>query len=110
MTVDLDAIEARAEAAAPGPWREPKNGLGLGWTIFPKNSKGWSIATCDSGTDADFIAHARADIPDLVAELRAAREVVKAAQQRRAKGAPDHPIWRDFDATLAAYRAVVGEA
>ena len=67
--LDLDAIEARAEAATPGPWMEPRNGLGLGWTIFPKNSKGWSIATCDSGTDADFIAHARTDIPNLLAAL-----------------------------------------
>ena len=77
--LDLDAIEARAEAATPGPWMEPRNGLGLGWTIFPKNSKGWSIATCDSGTDADFIAASRTDVPALVAELRAAREVVEAA-------------------------------
>ncbi len=30
MTVDLDAIEARAEAAAPGPWREPKNERHIG--------------------------------------------------------------------------------
>jgi hypothetical protein len=121
--LDLDAIEARAEAAAPGPWREPKNGLGLGWTIFPKNSKGWSIATCDSGTDADFIAHARTDIPALVAELRAAREVVEAAAQRiggshamvcdayaLGPGTTCDCGRDDLAAALAAYRAVVGEA
>ncbi len=115
--LDLDAIEARAEAATPGPWREPKNGLGLGWTIFPKNSKGWSIATCDSGTDADFIAHARTDVPALVAELRVAREVVEAACQLVADEesqlggwGPDVTMLYPLVATLAAYRAVVGEA
>jgi predicted alpha/beta hydrolase len=113
--LDLDAIEARAEAAAPGPWREPKNGLGLGWTIFPKNSKGWSIATCDSGTDADFIAHARTDIPALVAELRAAREAKERVLDMHSSNSGGwcwecaHPSPCRTVTALAAYRAVVGE-
>ena len=104
--LDLDAIEARAEAATEGPWTSLD-----GRSHIIHAEEGWiAMSNADRSPyeNADFIANARTDIPALVAELRAAREVVKAAQQRRAKGAPDHPIWRDFDATLAAYRAVVG--
>ena len=68
--IDLDAIEARCEAAEPGPWR---------WDSRYKvvwGSQGGSIAShfrCEpfgsqSGT---FIAHARTDVPRLIADLRA---------------------------------------
>lgn len=46
--LDLDAIEARAEAASPGPWGR-------------------------MGATAEFNVRALADVPALVAELRAAR-------------------------------------
>ncbi len=120
--LDLDAIEARAEAATPGPWIGSSVPSGRKYGVISVKDYGeWTrsggrplavllgIPTHGRHPDTQFIAHARTDVPALVAELRAAREVVKAAQQRRAKGAPDHPIWRDFDAALAAYRAVVGE-
>jgi hypothetical protein len=120
--LDLDAIEARAEAAMPGDhWfadLEPEDQRCCAaftsyevWAAQDPDEESNNGVVTEFGckkVDAEFIAHARTDVPALVAELRAAREVVKAAQQRRAKGAPDHPIWRDFDATLAAYRAVVG--
>ena len=122
--LDLDAIEARVEAAMPGDhWfadLEPEDQRCCAaftsyevWAAQDPDEESNNGVVTEFGckkVDAEFIAHARTDVPALVAELRAAREVVKAAQQRRAKGAPDHPIWRDFDATLAAYRAVVGEA
>jgi hypothetical protein len=122
--LDLDAIEARAEAATPGDhWfadLEPEDQRCCAaftsyevWAAQDPDEESNNGVVTEFGckkVDAEFIAHARTDVPALVAELRAAREVVKAAQQRRAKGAPDHPIWRDFDAALAAYRAVVGEA
>jgi hypothetical protein len=60
--------------------------------------------------DADFIAHARTDIPALVAELRAAREVVEAAPVAitlRTDEAFYGAMNRLADA-LAAYRAVGG--
>lgn len=52
--LDLDVIEARAAAAVPG-WSRP----------------GWSRRAY---ADAAFIAHARTDIPALVAEVRRLRE------------------------------------
>ena len=51
--LDLDAIEARADAATDGPWVVKL-------------------------LDAEFIAHARTDVPALVAALREARAKVEA--------------------------------
>lgn len=48
---ELDAIEARANAATPGPWDEP----------------GFSAL---DACDARFVAHARTDVPRLIAEVR----------------------------------------
>lgn len=101
--LDLDAIEARANAATEGPWEC----LDLSDADFDsKNERGWwwvwragiqhyagvlntrdrdeagvigeaSITDSDDGdqerADAEFIAHARTDVPALVAEVRAER-------------------------------------
>ena len=75
------------------------------------------IPTHGRHPDTQFIAHARTDIPALVAELRAAREVVEAACQLVADEesqlggwGPDVTMLYPLVAALAAYRAVVGEA
>ena len=122
--LDLDAIEARAEAATPGPWTarlrddmwEINDGSGSNFVSIVESC--WLPDDCDAGQyggipdvdDARFIAHARADIPALVAELRAAREVVEAAPVAitlRTDEAFYGAMNRLADA-LAAYRAVVG--
>ena len=101
-----------------------RHGLGLGFgPSSRRTARVGRLPTCDSGTDADFIAHARTDIPALVAELRAAREVVEAAAQRiggshamvcdayaLGPGTTCDCGRDDLAAALAAYRAVVGEA
>lgn len=53
--LDLDAIEARVAAASPGPW-----------VITGDNP-------CSNG-DGPFIAHAREDVPALLAEVRRLRD------------------------------------
>lgn len=64
--LDLDAIEVRASIATQGPWGKD------GCDVFEETSEfGDVIAECGlSGVDADFIAHARADVPALVARVR----------------------------------------
>jgi len=72
MTQDeLDAIRARAEAATPGPWK----GLEYFWGI---NGSDKNLVVRDMGAgrhakenqaNQDFIAHAREDIPALLAEI-----------------------------------------
>ena len=39
-------------------------------------------------------------IDELTAQNEQLRVVVEAARRRRAKGAPDHPIWAEFDAAV----------
>ena len=116
--LDLDAIEARAEAATPGPWRQTTSKRGYRDVLQTPDSYGdRMIAKGCPNADADFIAAARTDIPALVAELRAAREVVEAACQLVADEesqlggwGPDVTMLYPLVAALAAYRAVVGEA
>ena len=86
--LDLDAIEARAEAADPAPWY--LSDLDTAWedhkpviarldsSVITRHEP--SHPPTRSSPNVQFVLHARTDIPALVAELRAAREVVEAAQ------------------------------
>ena len=86
---ELDAIEARCRAATPGPWWawvEGREGLGgdsfvgqggddegsspLRRDLYLSTYRGVSPVP---PADYDFIAHARQDIPRLVAEIRRLR-------------------------------------
>lgn len=77
----LAEIEARANAATPGPWARD----------IEQNES--AVIACSSGTittwgvrfnDAAFIAHSRVDIPDLCAALRAS---LAACERLRAENA-----------------------
>ena len=78
MTKDeLDEIRARCDRAAPGPWRA--------WVEGRDHSSGSSFVQT-SGTDVemsgasaddyDFIAHARQDVPRLLAEIHRLRALI----------------------------------
>lgn len=83
---DLDAIQARVDAATPGPWtmkREataefdlPKDGGHVEcWVLSAEALDLHSVAYLFEGEpDAEFIAHARSDIPALLADLRTAED------------------------------------
>lgn len=70
---DLQEIEARAEAATPGPWRVVERVAFL--DAFDVDTPGGSCLwegyrdTC-SKVDSEFIAASRTDIPRLLAEVR----------------------------------------
>ena len=84
----LNEIEARANAAPEGPWRASvvatyvdadgrRRGKG---GIYPGGEQGPPplFLTMDwLATDAEFIAHARADVPDMAAALRAVLKLHK---------------------------------
>lgn len=59
--MDLDAIEARANNATEGPWELPERDE-LGW---------YAPHQPDTFDDYVFTSRARADVPDLVARVRA---------------------------------------
>lgn len=63
MSIDLDAIRRRADTATPGPWTPQDWGVN-------NASKEITIASfIETEEDTQFIAHAREDIPALLAEI-----------------------------------------
>lgn len=100
--LDLDTIEARANAATEGPWEWD------GW-VDPDGTEFWQLRSADgdvlypvwlntsqatldvSAEDRDFIAHARTDVPALIAEVKRLRGLNDARQ------ASDIGDWLDLD-------------
>jgi hypothetical protein len=67
IILDLDAIEARSAAATDGPWWT--DGVGAS-RVYASGLDDWITVAGDLETpDAEFIAHARTDMPALVAEV-----------------------------------------
>ena len=78
----LDQIEARANAATPGPWEAGCNDRHVLYVTTENeefcaeygpelyDSQGFF-----SDADTEFIAHARTDMPDMAAALRAVLEI-----------------------------------
>ncbi|MES2210997.1 MAG: hypothetical protein V4515_12595 [Chloroflexota bacterium] len=78
--LDLDAVQARADAATPGPWRVVERGGGpdaddgssilwIGYESGDRPEFAWLDPDEATDADAEFIAHARADVPALLARL-----------------------------------------
>ena len=67
---EFAAIEARANAASAGPWVDDVSQGGVP-QVFEGSVWGPFVARIiDSQHDAEFIAHAREDIPTLLAAVR----------------------------------------
>jgi len=68
--LDLDAIEARANAATPGPWKRTGVDvmcyLPVHTVMYGRRDGEWQSRV----ENQVFIAHARADIPALIAAVR----------------------------------------
>jgi hypothetical protein len=71
----LAEIKARYEAATDGPWHGQHDEFGCvqignyGWVCGGANEPEYDIDSEQGHADAEFIAHARTDMPDLVAEV-----------------------------------------
>ena len=86
MKPDLQAIRERAEKATAGPWIYMRNLLGIFAENIAKSNLLFSFLFYkDQGAqasvyDAEFVAHARADIPamlEYISDLEAVAESVK---------------------------------
>ena len=93
--LDLDAIEARAEAATPGPWhtqvttacfdviqggdRHTDNRY-IAMMNVDSDPDGDFRDYSESNADAEFIAHAREDVPYLLERVAALEKVAEAAK------------------------------
>lgn len=73
-TLQLDDIEARATAATPGPWKRSEDYSDV---LAPDGSQ---LASYWLGWDGEFIAHAREDVPALIAEIRRLRTELDVAR------------------------------
>ena len=99
----LDEIQARADAATDGPWEarhragldwlsqsphvdndghEPGSSVGLADAVDPLWGSLWPSRNANA--DAEFIAHARADVPALVAALRAVLDACSTYEKTQA--------------------------
>jgi hypothetical protein len=85
--LDLQAIRKRAEAATEGPWQAHKYSVSSEHTksenyageiddICSLND-GEYIENYNAEADAEFIAHARQDVPALIAEVERLREALE---------------------------------
>lgn len=73
--LNLDAIEARVAAATVGPWTWAHDGPFDGWLDDATDNPMAVCADCGvraqvEPSDAEFIAHARTDVPALVSRVR----------------------------------------
>ncbi len=90
--MDLDAIKARAAAATPGPWYVERGGEHGDpfWAIAAilRDPYGDNSLSCGSDREvAEFIAHARTDVPALVAEVERLEAALLAADRVISDGA-----------------------
>ena len=99
---ELSAIEERAERATPGPWHAHRDAdsIGLGPIVFvhiPRADKDRSYALTNGereNSNRDFIAHARTDVPALVAEVRRLRGAMEKVREFADASSPDiNYIW-----------------
>ena len=82
--LNLDAIRARADAATPGPWKtwgmgvlaDPVGDSNLDTAIPVANTAFRDAEGRPRTNDADFIAGARLDIPNLLAEVERLRSLL----------------------------------
>lgn len=91
----IEAIRARADAATPGPW---ECSIGDGQMVYVGAPEPLDVHVCSTDLagidfaveDAEFIAHAREDVPWLLAALAAAQAENKALTKQ---AAADHRGW-----------------
>lgn len=76
--LDLEPIKARERDATIGPWiREQNDKHGIGSVLIRhRQHDNISFAVEADAADATFIAHARADVPALIAEIERLRALV----------------------------------
>lgn len=114
--VDIDAIEARANAATPGPWTQEAWLKVLRAMLEADAQEDIRVAamleefpTARFKADANFIAHARTDIPDLIAAYRSqAAEIARLREQlAAARSVTDEKVQKARSAYNANFTAII---
>lgn len=118
----LNAIKERVAKATQGPWEYDEDERG----IWNKGGFNYLGTVTLSHNSAEFIAHAREDVPALVAEVERLRQVLEFyAKQENWKrhntsgpysldGGYEAPVWEpsaiEFDEGEKARQALAGES
>lgn len=103
--IDLDALEALEKAATNDGWHIGHVDENLGHAMIEGFHD--EIAEVYNRRNQAFICEMRNALPELIAELRAAREVVRCAREDLG-GSWEEDVYLTTEA-LAAYNAVVAE-
>ena len=69
-------VKVRIGKASPGPWR---HGRAVGRTLY--NGGDFLIGLLDLNDDANFIAHARTDLPEAIAEIERLQALLKRMEE-----------------------------
>jgi hypothetical protein len=96
LSADVIEIRARAEAATPGPWWEDHAEI--------MSHDGMVSMPCVRPVDAEFIAHARTDVPALCERVRVLTEALReiSGWAKPAAGIPESVIFDIARSVLAA--------
>jgi len=95
LTEILDRIQAEADAATKGEWKEDGDGVTVGED---------AIASCfQRAADVRFTAHARTNVPRLVAAMRVLVEAV----ERMSRESMDETMGLVADETLGEAQAIL---
>lgn len=111
----LQGIQKRCEAATPGPWRHTYkdcshfmssdfidrhgDGMGVGLVACDINQPNADLYATEA--DMEFIAYARQDIPELLAEIERLQAIIEATHQGLPSGPPGNDEGRLTEAELA---------
>ncbi len=112
--LDLDAIRARADAATPGPWdcERPNQAYRI-YELSSQSPQGLNetlaeISGFNASADAEFITHARTDIPALLAEVDQLRKIVSDVLHVLSWEPDPCPVHPD-DVTVCGWKVDIGQ-
>lgn len=98
MSVDTKAIMERANAATPGPWTRRPNDE---WMVDDAEESRVAETNLRKWVDAEFIAHARTDVPALCAEVDRLRAEAADCAENHYTAEEGRALETERDAALA---------
>lgn len=111
--LDLDVIDGRSKAATPGPWFQGREGIRYEnpRDIYSHREPIEGVSTDIPTTDADaeFIVHAREDVPALVAEVRRLRCIVQDVRELVMNTDGDYLDGSDFQGLVGEIQQALRE-
>lgn len=103
----LESVESRLVGVTEGPWVDANCGDECCVWIESPDNPGGQLAGVDSITNAKFMAHARTDVPALVAlarqqdaKLMAIRQLLEAAEEDRRVRQDGQPLAQFADSVV----------